>query len=151
MNTQSNEVELTTEEISKVNLIITGIQDNLNKVIASINRGNLDEAISYLNTGISISNCPLCKRELGILKADITHNKEICLLKSDTCDIEKQAIIEKTETLKEDFIPIKTTKKALIEKKKSLELKSITPKPLNLPKLTMFPFTLNNLFYNKRK
>lgn len=135
------DVELTSEEIAKVNLVITGIQDDLNKVIASINKGNLDEAISYLNSGITRSNCPLCKRELGILKADITHNKEICILKSDTCEIEKKAIVEKTETLKEDFIPIKTTKKALIEKRKSLELKTTSKQP-TLQKFNLIPFFL---------
>ncbi len=135
-----DEVELTSEEIDKVNLIITGIQSDLNKVIASINEGNFDEAIKHINAGITRSNCPMCKRELGILNADVIHNREVCLLKSDTCELEKKTIVEKTEELKNDFIPIKTTKKAIIEKKKSLESKLNIPKPLSLPKLNLFPF-----------
>jgi len=121
MNLINNiDIELTKEEEDRVNNIILGIQQELNHVIESLKISNFDIALSHINSGIEKSNCPLCKRELGILKADIIHNKEICILNSDSCKEEELTIIEKAEILKKDFIPIKTKKKAIIEKRKEL-------------------------------
>ena len=35
------------------------------------------EALEFVQSSIKKSNCPLCKRELGILIADIKHNKDL--------------------------------------------------------------------------
>lgn len=112
--------KLTDEEIQRVNVIVADIQKDLNNVISAVGKGNFDEAIRFINDGISRSTCPVCKKELKLLNADVVHNQQVCILEADTCDIEKEAIIEKTEVLRDDFIPVKTNKKAIKDKNKKL-------------------------------
>lgn len=135
MNKKDN-IELTPEETERVNAIITGIQSDLNSAIEYLNKGDFQGALSFVKSGITKSNCPLCKRELGILIADITHNKEVCILESDMCEDERQVLINKAKELRDDFVPIKTTKRAIREKAKDSSTKS-EKKRLELP---LFPF-----------
>lgn len=107
-----DELGLTDEELEKVNSIINGISSDLEKVIESLEKGDFDTALSYVSSGKSKSNCPVCQKELSILEADITHNKTICLLKSEECKEEKESLIEKTISVKEDFVPLTSSKKA---------------------------------------
>lgn len=116
MNTQTK-AKLSEEELEKVNKIIAGIQSDLNYAIEKLKVGDFEGALKSINEGVTKSNCPLCKRELGILIADIVHNKEICILKSDTCKDEQELVIDKAIELKDDFIPVIQTKKALKDKK----------------------------------
>lgn len=139
------DLELTEEELSKVNTIISSIQSDLDLAISLLNKNDFEGAINAVDSGISKSTCPLCKRELGTLKADIVHNKEICILKSDSCEEEHKLVINKAHELKEDFIPIKTKKKALIEKKKQIKESNIeleTPRNIfilpRLPPIHLF-------------
>jgi len=118
MNTKK--VELSEEELERVNKIIVGIQTDLNYAIEKLKTGDFKGALEYINKGINKSNCPLCKRELGILIADVVHNKEICILKADTCEDEQKVVIDKAIELKEDFVPVTQTKKALKDKKKDI-------------------------------
>ena len=135
--------ELTEEELSKVNTIIIGIQSDLDLAIKSLSKDDFEGALKAIDLGISKSNCPMCKRELGTLKADIVHNRDICILKSETCEEEHDIIIDKAKELKNDFIPIKTTKKALKDKKKQIEETHIESEPprtlFGLPKLPFPP------------
>lgn len=126
----TDDIELTDEEVNKVNEIITGIKSDLEDAIKEINRSNYEKALLYIESGINKSNCPICKRELSILASKIRHNKEMCILKADSCVSDKDKLIEDTEILKEDFIPIKTKKKAIIEKRKSIEEKTLLFFPL---------------------
>jgi len=116
-----DDIQLTDEEIERVNKIIVGIQTDLKYAIEKLKTGDFEGALKAVNEGITKSNCPLCKRELGILIADIVHNKEICILKADTCEEEQKLVVDKAVELKEDFIPVIQTKKALKDKKKELE------------------------------
>ena len=134
MNTQKK-TELSEEELERVNKIIVGIQADLNQAIQKLRTGDFEGALKSVNEGITKSNCPLCKRELGILIADIVHNKEICILKSDTCKDEQKVVIDKAIELKEDFVPVIQTKKAIKDKKSTLKLDEATPEPL-----VHFPF-----------
>ena len=122
MNTQ-NETKLSKEELERVNKIIIGIQEDLNYAIEKLKTGDFEGALRSVNEGVTKSNCPLCKRELGILIADIVHNKEICILKSDTCKDEQKIIINKAIELKDDFVPVIQTKKAIKDKKSRLGFK----------------------------
>lgn len=115
-----DDIELTPEEIEKVNTIILGIQSELNRAIEEIEKNNYDSALEYIKNGISKSNCPVCKRELGILIADIVHAKTICPLNPDLCIAEKEAVIDNATELKNDFVPLTAKKKALKEKAKDL-------------------------------
>ncbi len=137
------DIELSSEELIKVNTIIEEIQSDLDKAIKLLRSNDFEGAIKAIESGISKSNCPLCKRELGTLKADIVHNKEICILKSDTCEEEHEIIINKAHELKDDFVPIKTKKKAIIDKKKQLDNKTesnIKAPRFSTPRLPFFPF-----------
>jgi hypothetical protein len=113
-------IQLTKEELDRVNKIISEIQSDLNLAIDRLKEGNFEGALQAVNSGITKSNCPICKRELGVLIADIVHNKDICILKAETCKEENQIVIDKTTDLKNGFIPITQTKKALKDKKKDL-------------------------------
>ncbi len=137
------DIELSSEELIKVNTIIEEIQSDLDKAIKLLRSNDFEGAIKAIESGISKSNCPLCKRELGTLKADIVHNKEICILKSDTCEEEHEIIINKAHELKDDFVPIKTKKKAIIDKKKQLDNKTesnIKAHRFSSRRLPFFPF-----------
>ncbi len=112
------DIVLTEDELNRVNLIIIEIQSDLDTAISHLKNHNYEAAILAINSSITKSNCPLCKKELGTLKADIIHNKEICILKVDTCLQEHDIIIKKAYELKDDFVPIKTKKKAIKEKTK---------------------------------
>ncbi len=120
MNTQKK-TELSEEELERVNKIIVGIQADLNHAIEKLRANDFEGALKSVNEGITKSNCPLCKRELGILIADIVHNKEICILKSDTCEDEQKVVIDKAIELKDDFVPVIQTKKAIKDKKAELD------------------------------
>lgn len=126
------DIDLTEDELNKVNTIIAGIQNDLDSAINHLKNNDYDKAIAAINSGISKSNCPMCKRELGTLKADIVHNKEICILKADACSDEHTIIINKAYELKDDFVPIKTKKKAIKDKAKIIEGRkhlNLTPFP----------------------
>lgn len=114
--------ELSEEELERVNKIIVGIQEDLNHAIEKLRANDFEGALKSVNEGITKSNCPLCKRELGILIADIVHNKEICILKSDTCKDEQKVVIDKAIELKDDFVPVIQTKKAIKDKKAASEI-----------------------------
>lgn len=130
-NTQLTEVEL-----KKVNKIIAGIQTDLNNAIKKLRANDFEGALEAINKGITKSNCPLCKRELGILIADIIHNKEICILKADTCKEEQKLVIDKAIELKDDFVPVIQTKKAIRNKKTELEfIKVVQKNPIQFPLL----------------
>lgn len=120
-------IELTKEEIERVNKIISGIQTDINNAIEKLKTGDFESALEYVNSGINKSNCPICKRELGILIADIVHNKQICILNSDSCEEEQKVVIDKAKELKEDFVPVIQTKKAIKDKKKGLEKSNEKP------------------------
>lgn len=113
--------ELSKEELEKVNKIIAGIQTDLNHAIEKLRTNDFEGALESINKGITKSNCPLCKRELSILIADIIHNKQICILKADTCKDEQKLVINKAIELKEDFVPVIQTKKAIKDKKEVSE------------------------------
>lgn len=132
--TDKNSIELTDEELERVNKIVSGIQSDLNSAIEKLKKGDFEGALNSVNNGITKSNCPLCKRELGILIADIIHNKEICILKSDTCQEENLLVIDKATELKEDFVPIVQKKKAIkdktkeqLEAREALDIKKLLP------------------------
>lgn len=127
-----NDLELTEDEIEIVNKIIEGIQKDLNFAIEELKSGNWDKALKSIQDSITKSNCPVCKRELGILNADVVHNKQICLLKSDECENEKEVVISKAIELKEDFVPVIQTKKAIKDKAKSVSSTKPSQK-LNIP------------------
>ena len=128
-----DDVQLTKEELEKVNKIIAGIQTDLEQAIKKLKTGDFEGALRSINEGITKSNCPLCKRELGILIADIVHNKEICILKSNTCKDEQKVVINKAIELKEDFVPVIQTKKAIKDKKSA-------PDKFEVINKSFFPF-----------
>ncbi len=115
------DLDLTDEELAKVNYIISGIQSDLDNAIQSLNKGDYDGALNYVNSGISRSNCPLCKRQLGLLIADINHNKAVCILDKEICKSEKEDVIKTAIQIKDEFVPVTTTKKALKDKKASMQ------------------------------
>lgn len=82
---------------------LVGLQQKLDKTIEYVNNSQYDEAITELKEGIEKSDCSVCQMELGLLAADIQHEKEVCILGSDTCEEEKQVVVEKIVQLKEDF------------------------------------------------
>lgn len=114
--TDIDDIGFTAEEIEQVNAKIAMIQTQLNSAQENIRNNNHELAIVDIQTGIDSSDCPLCKRELGLLKADLEHNIQICLLESDTCAAETDLLIERIDVLKEEFIPMVNTKKAKIDK-----------------------------------
>ncbi len=79
------------------------LQTKLDKTIEYVNNSQYDEAITELKEGIEKSDCSVCQIELGLLVADINHNRDICILESDTCKEEKEVVVEKIVQLKEDF------------------------------------------------
>lgn len=106
------ELGLTDKELEKVNSIIEGIKSDLEKAIEYLEKDDFETALSYVKSGKTKSNCPVCKKELSILEADITHNNAICMLNSEDCDEEKESLIEKTISVRDDFVPITSSKKA---------------------------------------
>lgn len=107
-----DELGLTDKELERVNSIIEGIKSDLKKAIESLEKDDYDTALSYIISGKGKSNCPVCKKELSILEADVTHNKTICLLNSEDCGEEKKSLIEKTVSVRDDFVPFTSSKKA---------------------------------------
>lgn len=145
----TDDTDLTEEELEKVNTIITGINTNLKDAIERLKYNDFDKALWYVNQGITKSNCPVCKKELSILIADITHNKQICLLNADSCKDEKKNLITTADELRNDFIPIRTKKRAIIEKKQVKEKTNIESKQpeLSLPPdpLTLLASLINSM------
>lgn len=113
-----DEIELTSDEIDVVNVIIENIKDELNISILNITNDDFESAVGNVENSIDITDCEMCKRELNVLKADIIHAHAICELEHETCEEEKEVLIDTATELKDDFIPIKVEKKALIEKRK---------------------------------
>jgi len=79
------------------------LQQKLDKTIEYVSNSQYDEAISELKDGIEKSDCSVCKYELGMQIANISHNRDICMLGSDDCNQEKEAVIEQISELKKDF------------------------------------------------
>jgi len=82
---------------------ITELQNKLDKASEYVQNSQFDEAINELKKGMKESDCSVCQYELGIQIANISHNRDICILGSDTCNEEKEAVIEQIAELKQDF------------------------------------------------
>lgn len=114
---QDDEIELTSDEMDAVNVKIESIKDELDISILNITNDDFKSAIGNVDNSIYITDCMVCKRELGVLKADIMHAHAICELEHETCEEEKEVLIDTATELRDDFIPIRTEKKALIDKR----------------------------------
>ncbi len=126
----ADNVQLTEEEVKKVNEIISGIQSDLKKAIEAINNSDFDKALEFINNSAKRTNCTICQKKLNILKADIIHTKTICPLDTDLCEAEKDTVTDTATELKDEFVPMANTKKAIKDKKASLGLNEVTQKPL---------------------
>lgn len=115
------EIELTDEELEKVNKIISGIQSDIKSAIEAINNNSFDKALGFLDEGMKKTNCPLCHKKLTLLKADIVHTKTVCPIDADLCTAEKEAVTDTAIGLKDEFVPMANKKKAIKDKKKELE------------------------------
>jgi len=82
---------------------ISEIQIGLDKALEYIKNSQFDDAIDELKDNITKSDCSVCQYELSILVADTNHNRDICMLESDTCNMEKEAVMEKISELKKDL------------------------------------------------
>lgn len=139
-----DDVQLTKEELEKVNEIIANIQSDLKKAIEAINNNDFDKALEFINNGMERTNCSLCQKKLKLLKADVVHTKTVCPLDTDLCIAEKETITDTAIEIKDEFVPMANTKKAIKNKKASLETelpikhKNI-PFPDFLPPHIMFP------------
>lgn len=100
------ELKVIKEQREKANEIITLVKEDLYSAIENIEKDNYDKAIKDINQGLSRTDCPVCHRELGILVADIEHNKAICHLGSEFCEDEKNVIIEHAKKVAEEFTPL---------------------------------------------
>lgn len=116
---KDEDLELTNEEIIKVNEIIAGIQSDLESAISFINSGEFDKALSSIRSGLSRTDCPICQKKLKLLSADIEHNKKVCELDEELCLIEKKEVTKTTSDIKDDFVPIATKKKFIKDKKET--------------------------------
>ena len=125
----ADDVQFTEEEIKKVNEIIANIQSDLKNAIEAISNNDFDKALEYINSGMKKTNCTLCQKKLKLLNADVTYTKNICDLDTDLCIAKKDAVKEIAIDLKDDFIPMANTKKAIRDKKTSTELDKVTHKP----------------------
>ena len=110
------EPELTDVEIERVNNIILLIKSELNTAIDDIRGGDINSAIDHIENSIDITDCNVCKKELGVLKANANHAHTICELGHDSCEDEKETLEVLTTELMDDFIPVRVGKKALIDK-----------------------------------
>ncbi len=130
-----DDIQLTDEELKKVNEIILGIQSDLKKAIEEFNNNNFDKAIEYINSGMERTKCPLCHKKMTLLKADVVHTKTVCPVDPDLCMAEKEAVVDTATEIKDEFVPMANTKKAIKDKKKELEAKdsiNYIYKPLKL-------------------
>ena len=139
-----DDVQFTEEEIKKVNEIIAKIQLDLKKAIEAINSNDFDKALEYINSGMERTECPLCQKKLKLLKADVVYTKTVCPLDIDLCKSEKKTVYNTAIELKDDFVPMANTKKAIKDKKKEIETESLikrkyTPFPDLLSFHLMFP------------
>lgn len=109
---------LTDEEIKAVNDTIKNIQSDLEKVIEHIKNNDFDSALLAIRTSLEKTDCPICQKKLKLLKADISHTKEICPIDADLCIEEKKQVSSTAIELKDEFVPIATEKKAIRDKTK---------------------------------
>ena len=123
---KTDDVQLTDEELKTVNETILAIQSDLKKAIEEFNNNNFDKAIEYINSGMSRTKCPLCQKKMTLLKADVVHTKTICPVDADLCIAEKEAVNDTATEIKDEFVPMANTKKAIKEKKTSLRLNEAT-------------------------
>lgn len=139
-----DDTQLTNDELKRVNEIISGIQSDLKKAIEAINNSDFDKALGFINSGIERTNCPICQKKMSLLKADVVHTKTICPIDTDLCIAEKEAITDTAIELKDEFVPMANTKKAIKDKKSLPGLDKVTPESI-IP----FPFpheVLSKLF-----
>lgn len=122
-----DDIQLTDEEVKKVNEIILGIQSDLKKAIEEFNRNNFDKALEYINSSMERTKCSLCRKKMTLLKADVVHTKTICPVDPDLCIAEKEAVNDTATEIKDEFIPMANTKKAIKDKKAELKLKQKSP------------------------
>jgi len=144
-----DDIQLTDEELKKVNEIILGIQSDLKKAIEEFNNNNFDKAIEYINSGMERTKCPLCHKKMTLLKADVVHTKTICPVDADLCTAEKEAVIDTATEIKDEFVPMANTKKAIKDKKKELGLDKSKP-VFNTNPFSLLPHEfLSKLFQHK--
>lgn len=79
------------------------LQQELDNSIANIKQGKYSIAKNIIRKSIDLTDCSVCKLELGLVHADVTHTDSICELGSETCKEETEFLIEKIEGLKNDF------------------------------------------------
>ena len=116
-----SDAELNDAELERVNNVIELIKSELDTAIDDIRDGDMISAIEHIENSIDITDCNVCKKELGVLKADAYHAHTVCELGHDSCEEEKKTLEEVSIDLKEDFIPIRAVKKAEIDKEAEIE------------------------------
>ncbi|MCZ7404250.1 MAG: hypothetical protein O8C67_04875 [Candidatus Methanoperedens sp.] len=138
--------------IEEANVVIKGIQRELGLAISLLQINDYDNAIAHMEKGKTLSNCPVCHKDISIAIADVIHTKSICHLGSDLCKDEKESLIDSLTFIKDEFVPIATMKKAakdksegkLSEEPKEIEIEEPKNYGFRIPKASeMFPFLYN--------
>jgi hypothetical protein len=137
-------IELTDEEIEKVNKIISSIKSDINEAINYISNNSFELAVESLKRGLTRTDCPVCHKKLKILAADVTHTKEVCNIDEKLCLLEKEEIQKTAISIKDEFIPIATEKRA-----KNIKSKIINNKLEDNVLLLPHEF-IRKLFYDKQ-
>ena len=82
---------------------ITELQNKLDKASEYVQNSQFDEAVSELKEELDKTDCSICKYEISITIANISHNRDICILGSDDCNEETEAVIEQISELRKDL------------------------------------------------
>lgn len=129
--------EIDKETVEEANVIIKGIQEELELAMKSLGRNDYRGAMEHMEKGKSLSNCPMCQKDISIAIADIIHTESVCNLGSEICDDERDTLLEKIMYLKDEFVPLATLKKT---SKGALKTELESHKGFNIPTATeLFP------------
>lgn len=105
--------ELSESQINDVNAIIETLQYDIALVNDNIERRKFDEALKNILEGMKHTTCPICKEKFANLSVKVIESKKSCDSNADKCELLIQEALNTARYMKEEFIPIATTKKAI--------------------------------------
>lgn len=109
---------LTEDEVKEINETIIQLQKDITIIEDNVKAKEFNDALKNIVKGMKHTECPVCKEKLLQLSAEIIRTRASCNEGKGNCELLIKSTIEKSNGIKNEFIPI-ATEKNFVNRKES--------------------------------
>ena len=128
VNTDTKET-LTEDEVNEINETIIQLQKDITIIEDNVKAKEFNNALKNIVKGMKHTECPVCKEKLLKLSAEIIKTRASCNEGKGNCELLIKETIEKSNDIKNEFIPI-ATEKNFVNRKQSADTSKLPEIPL---------------------